>query len=154
MRNRLGSRCSGWTGPEPGNAGGRQIQGSQDMAVGFLENRRNKSEQYGSYGGPRGIWAKSSMLPSLPHISYLIFPISCPLRLEYLQAMEEHLKEAFPLKRRQGWGGGWGGRHGWNPPAVARVYGVCLEAGRGWGSFTRSTVDPFPTVPLPDTAQN
>lgn len=27
-----------------------QVQGSQDLAMGFLENRRNKSEQYDSSG--------------------------------------------------------------------------------------------------------
>lgn len=37
MRNRRGGGCRGWTGPEPWNAGRRQTQGSQDMAVGSLE---------------------------------------------------------------------------------------------------------------------
>ena len=54
VRNRLGSGSRSWAGTEPQNAGRRQAQCNQDMAVESLEKRKSKNEQYGSHGGHRG----------------------------------------------------------------------------------------------------
>ena len=53
-RKRLGSGSRSWAGTEPRNAGRKQAQSNQNMAVESLEKRKSKNEKYGSHGGHRG----------------------------------------------------------------------------------------------------
>ena len=103
VRNRLGGGSRSWAGTEPRNAGRRQAQRNQDMAVESLEKRKSKNEHYGSHGGHRGTGHQADSGHTFPKVRPVCqvcphFLTSCtsltPLlhpHPEYLQAAEEHL---------------------------------------------------------------
>ena len=107
---------------------------------GVPRKRRSKSEQYSSHGRQRGTGRKADGGHTLTKVrpksakfiftsSHLVshFPHLLPPPPEVPPGCRRASVEGLPSEEK----GGLGGRHGWNPCAIARVYvpGVGGEGG-------------------------
>lgn len=126
-----------------------QIQSSQDMATGSLENKRSKREQYDSRVGQRGIWAQEGG-QTVAHLDkgvclhFSQFPPFTTLAPGSLPSSwrTSRLQESICRWPAEGGvGAGAAGVHGLLPECVSLVVGGCA-------------VDSFLTVLLPLSVQN